>query len=115
MSYENLLVDRCDIYLLKSKDKSVGYGINNQEKEFYYDTVPDYSEVPCYFTNSTSNITQGEPAAAVYESFKVHFKKGTDIHVNSIIVKDNIKYKLQIPRNIRNHHIEVIAIREEYL
>lgn len=115
MSYENLLSNRCDIYLLKSKDKSIGYGINKQNKEFYYEEAPDYIGVPCYFSNTSSNITQGHPAKTIYESFKVHFEKGTDIQLNAMIVKDNIRYKAQVPRIIRNHHIEVTAIREEYL
>lgn len=118
MSYRSMLTDKCDIFLSKNRDWNYGYGIQGENKQQYYDKEPDYLQVPCYFTPAGSGrgaIIQNEPNAVVYESFLVHFLIGTDVKVNTKIRKDGVFYKLQIPRSIRNHHIEVIAVREESL
>lgn len=117
MSYRSLLTDRCDIFPLNKKDGTLGYGIECKEKQFYYDEEPAFIEVPCYFTPAglRGGNYQEEPNNKIYESYNVHFMLGSPIKVNTRIRKDGVFYKLQVPRIVKNHHIEVTAVREESL
>ncbi|KGK88036.1 DUF3599 family protein [Clostridium sp. HMP27] len=114
MSYRTLLTDKCDIYPLKKKEESLGYGIESKGNNFYYDKEPDYKEVPCYFSLAglRNGVFQEEPNNKIYESYNVHFMIGTPIKVNTKVKKDGVFYKLEVPRTIKNHHIEVTAVRE---
>lgn len=118
MSYRSMLIDKCDIFPLKNQNWNYGYGIEGDNQQYYYDKEPCISQVPCYFApvgTGKGGIVQEEPNAKIYESYLVHFLIGTDVKVKYKIQKDGVFYKLEIPRNIRNHHIEVMAVREESL
>lgn len=115
MSYAKLLSDRCDIYHLKERNVGGGgnWGIPDEdvEEEFYYDDTPDAADVRCYFTERHQSLIQGEPDPTVIQSFLVHFLPNADVRVNDKVIWNGIEFKLQIPRKIKNHHIEVIAVR----
>lgn len=113
MSYEKLLDQLCDIYPLKTKEVSKGYGVT--KKENYYEETPTYENVPCYFKRKSLSLTQGQPINKVYEIWNVHFLINTDIGSNYKIVKDGISYITEIPIKPRNHHIEVIVKRNDEL
>ena len=118
MSYRNLLSHRCDIYHLKERDSTGGrFGVPNAdiEKDYYYDNLPDLSDVPCYFTERNQSIVQQEPNQTIFQSMMVHFLPSADVRLNSKIVWDGVSYRLQKPRKIKNHHIEVIAVRNDQL
>ncbi|OCA85232.1 DUF3599 family protein [Pseudobacillus wudalianchiensis] len=117
MSYRNLLTHRCDVYHLM-KDKSEGaWGIpgSDLEEEFSYGKIPNLTAVPCYFTEKNQSILQGEPNPTVIQSFLVHFLPSADIRMNDKIIWNGIELILQIPKKIKNHHIEVTATRSERL
>ncbi|WP_139491784.1 DUF3599 family protein [Brevibacillus dissolubilis] len=114
MSYRGLLTDHCDIYHLKHRIKPAHYGLPG-ESEFYYEETPDASGVSSFWSSRGSNLVQGEPAMKLSESFLVHFAMDTDVRANDRVVYQGATYVLQLPRIIRNHHIEVVAMREEML
>lgn len=122
MSFKSLLKDKVDIYYLKEREWNYGYGIestDSKDKQYYYDDTPDRKDVLCYcyFVSGSNNttITKNDENNKILEVLKIHFLSNEDIRINSKILFDDEFYILQKPRKIRNHHIEVIAIREEYI
>ncbi|MGE6260874.1 DUF3599 family protein [Heyndrickxia sporothermodurans] len=116
MSYRNLLTHRCDIHHLKERNSSSGsFGIPIQdiEKEYYYEEFPDITDVPCYFTEKNQTIVQGEPNQHFIQAMLIHFFPSADVRLNDKVIWDGISYKLQKPRKIKNHHIEVIGVRDD--
>lgn len=111
MSFRSLLTDKCDIYHLVETTTSPGYGLPG-ETEYSYPDVPDAVDVPCKFTEKNQSITQGEPGAEIVHSFGVNFLPGVDVRLNDKLVWNGMEFKAQIPRKIKNHHIEVVAIRK---
>ncbi|GIN39044.1 DUF3599 family protein [Heyndrickxia oleronia] len=118
MSYKNLLTHRCDVYHLKERYSNGGdFGVptDDVEKDFYYDDSPDLVDVPCYFTEKNQSLVQLQPNQTVYQTMMVHFLPSADIRLNTKLVWEGVTCKLQKPRKIKNHHIEVIAIRDDQL
>ncbi|MDO7787130.1 DUF3599 family protein [Desulforamulus aquiferis] len=116
MSYAKLLTDRCDIFHLVATSDPVEFGVPFA-KTLGYPEEANLTDVPCYFSNDRKGqvITQGEPNNRIVESFLVHFKTGTDVRINDKVIFQGDKYCLQKPRDIRGHHIEVKAVRDEDL
>lgn len=118
MSYQSLLTDRCDIYHLKEEQKTDNlYGIPVQDAQpvFSYPDEPDQVAQPCYFTDKNQSITQQEPNATIHQLYLVHFSSNADVRLNDKVVWEGVTLKLQKPRKIKNHHIEVVAMRSESL
>lgn len=119
MSFSSLLTDRVDIYHLKERAWNYGYGIESKpgegDKQYYYDSVPDYKDIPCYCYFANRAITKLDANNKVYETLKVNFLIGADVKTNSKIKYEGEFYILQTPKKIKKHHISVIAIREDYL
>jgi len=114
MSYSSLLTDRCDIYHLNelpSSGGNFGVPIENTQKEHDYSASPDISNIKCYVTEKSQYVGAGEPNTTVIREYMVHFLPGTDIRVHDKMVWNGEELKLQLPRNIKNHHIEVKALR----
>lgn len=111
MSFHALLTDRCSIYHIQATTASPGYGLPG-EAEFIYSDLPDLVDVPCKFTEKSQNITQGEPGAEIIQSYAVIFPINIDVRLNDKVVFNGIECKAQVPRKIRNHHIEVTVIRK---
>ncbi|WP_144514926.1 DUF3599 family protein, partial [Bacillus pumilus] len=51
----------------------------------------------------------------IHQSYLVHFPITADVRVNDKVVWEGVTLKLQKPRQIKNHHIEVVAMRSESL
>ncbi|MGP3738412.1 DUF3599 family protein [Bacillus sp. 4A_MP2] len=118
MSYQSLLTDRCDIYHLQTEQLSKDrYGIPVQDAQplFSYPDEPDEPDQACYFTERNQNITQQEPNATIHQSYLVHFPINADVRLNDKVEWEGVTLKLQKPRRIKNHHIEVVAMRNESL
>ncbi|MCY7498239.1 DUF3599 family protein [Bacillus altitudinis] len=118
MSYQSLLTDRCDIYHLQEEQAAGNhYGIPVQDAQpvFSYPDEPDQVDQACYFTERNQNITQQEPNATIHQSYLVHFPINADVRLNDKVVWEGVTLKLQKPRKIKNHHIEVVAMRSESL
>ncbi|WP_203363081.1 DUF3599 family protein [Bacillus sp. REN10] len=117
MSYRSLLTHECDIYHLVRAESEGAWGIPGEdlEEEFSYSNVPDLSAVPCYFTEKNQTVVQGEPDPKVIQSFLIHFLPTVDVRLNDKVIWNGIQFTLQIPKKIKNHHIEVTAIRSEHL
>jgi hypothetical protein len=117
MSFRNMLTDVCDIYHLKaeniSSEPTFGVPVADMQQEYDYQDEPDLSEVPAYFVEKSQSIAQGEPQRQLIQSYKVYFLPNTDVRTNDRVVYDGSAFRLQKPRWIRNHHIEVTAVIEE--
>ncbi|MEH7795636.1 DUF3599 family protein [Bacillus safensis] len=118
MSYQSLLTDRCDIYHLQEEQAAgnhYGIPVHDAQPVFSYPDEPDQVDQACYFTEKNQSITQQEPNATIHQSYLVHFPSNADVRLNDKVVWEGITLKLQKPRRIKNHHIEVIAMRSESL
>ncbi len=111
MSFRSLLTDKCDIYHLTESTSTPGYGLPG-EAVFDYPEMPDVVDVPCKFTEKGQNITQGEPGAEIVHSFAVSFMISADVRLNDKVVFNGAAFKAQIPRKIKNHHVEIVVIRK---
>lgn len=112
MSYKNLLTDKCDVFKQKKKTETYGYGIEGDKSNYYYDSIPDHEDVPCYFYQVDSSVYKSDPNTKIIETYKVHFLIDAPIELKDKIKKDGVLFELRKPNKIRNHHIEVIAFRE---
>lgn len=112
MSFKTLLTHKCDVYHLQKRSASPGYGLPG-EAEFHYNDVPDLTEVPCYFTEKHQAITQDTPGDKIVHRFAVSFLVGTDVRLNDKVVWNGLELKAQIPRKVKNHHVEVDVVRDE--
>lgn len=118
MSYQQMLIHRCDIYHETAQPPPAGrFGIpaDKLQPVFSYPNTPDEENVPCYFTEKTQQLIQEEPDQTVYHSFLVHFPFSADIRLNDKIIWQHNSYILKLPKKIRHHHWEVIAVRDESL
>lgn len=113
MSFAGMLNHKCDIYHLKRRNKSPGYGLPSSPS-FYYAKKPDLAAMPCHFnTKSGRKIVQGEPQANYEAEIKLSLPAGTDIRLNDKIVDcvTGYEYTAEIPQDIRGHHIAVYLHR----
>ncbi|WP_408893503.1 DUF3599 family protein [Paenibacillus taichungensis] len=110
MSYEDLLVDRCDIYHMHSSARPGRFGVPSAF-ELKYGSVPDTADVPCWFVEKGQTINQAEPNNEILHSFLVHFLPDADIRVNDKVVWNGVELTLQVPRDLQGHHWEVTATR----
>lgn len=116
MSFKKMLIHKCDVYHLQNNNEEVKFGVPTNTKQTY-NAVPDLLDVQCYFSKDgrMSTIVQADPNAIVSESLNVFFPKNTDVRVNDKVLYEGTTYKLKTPRKVRNHHIEVEAVRVENL
>lgn len=110
MSYEDLLIDCCDIYHMQSSAGPGRFGVPSAP-ELKYGSVPDISNVPCWFVEKGQTINQAEPNNEILHSFLVHFLPDVDVRVNDKVVWNGVELTLQVPRDLRGHHWEVTATR----
>lgn len=112
MSYSDLLTDRCDIYHLSEQQQTSSYGVPGEIK-YSYPVEPDLKDVQSLFVKEYVKVEKNEPGVVIVQSFLVHFLINTDVRFNDKVVFDGFTYRLQVPGNIRNHHIEVTAIKDD--
>jgi len=109
-----LLIHTCDVYHLKERTVGGSYGVPGT-MEYYYESTPDLTNVPCYWYRASIRTVQGDPDSKFVETMNVIFEPTADVRVNDKVVFNGIKYKLFTPENIRGHHIEVTAQRDDKL
>jgi hypothetical protein len=112
MSYADLLTDRCDVYHLLEQQGSGTYGVPGEE-DYSYPAVPDIQNVSCLFAKESLKVSKDEPGVTIIQSFLVHFFVESDVRFNDKVIFNGNTYRLEIPRKIRGHHIEVTAIRDD--
>ncbi|MFN2745825.1 MULTISPECIES: DUF3599 family protein [Bacillus] len=118
MSYRHLLSDRCDIYHVKKEQApETKYGVPAADLQPLrtYGETPDHVDVPCYFAEKNQSLVQKDPEQVIYHSYLVHFPRDADVRLHDQVVWNGIGYTLQKPRNIKDHHWEVLAVRDEKL
>lgn len=110
MALEDLFDHKCNIFHLKIKTATRGYGLP-ATSEFSYSDTPDVSEQPCHFGVKGSKlvIVQKEPQKDFGADLKLTLPIGTDIQLNDKIIDcdTGYEYEAEMPRNIRGHHITV--------
>lgn len=113
--FEDFLNDRCDIFHLKEQLVTVGYGIEATGISLP-GTEPAAEDVPCHFHNKTNTlrIVQNEPYSGLEGEVKLSLPFGTDIRENDLVVNKatGIRYRADVPKYIRDHHITVMLKRE---
>lgn len=114
MSYRKLLTDVCDIYLPTNEVKQGSYGAPDETVTTYPD-VPNYKDVPCRFVEKRSEVVSVPPGVSILQRYLVHFLKTQDIGYGYKVVwkKHGTAFRTQIPNTPQNHHIEVMAVRDE--
>lgn len=114
MSLEDFFDHKCDIYHIRSEDKSPGYNLP-ASPFFTYPEEPDESEVQCHFgvKSFSYTINQGNPANKYEARIKLTLPIGTDIRRNDKVVElsTGLEYTAEQPRNIRGHHLFVFVKR----
>ena len=95
MAIENFFDHTCNIFHLRSEGKSPGFGLP-AAPEFKYDADPDLAGVACHFhvKGFSPSFKEQSPHTDMDGSEKLSLPAGTDVRIN-------------VPRNIRDHHIAV--------
>ncbi|MDR0125291.1 MULTISPECIES: YqbH/XkdH family protein [Bacillus] len=118
MSYQSLLTDRCDLYHLEREEAAQGkFGIpaGDLQITLSYSDTPSLRDVSCYVIEKSQSLVQEEPKTVIYQSYLVHFPLASDIRLHDKMVWNGVSLKLQQPKIVKNHHIEVMAVRKENL
>ncbi|AOZ89553.1 DUF3599 domain-containing protein [Bacillus xiamenensis] len=118
MSYESLLTDRCDLFHLENEEPVRGkYGIPAGDMQMTpaYPDAPSIRDLACYVVEKNQSLVQEEPNTVIYQSYLVHFPIASDIRLHDKMVWNGISLKLQQPKRVKQHHIEVMAVRKENL
>lgn len=116
MSIEDFLDHKCDIYHVTNSNINLGYGIKYIEK-YIYGEKPDLEDVDCHFSVKNDGIVlvQELPQTNIEGKLKLTVDINTDVRVNDRVVskESGLRYRVGVPRNIRNHHIAVMIYRED--
>lgn len=116
MSFGELLNHTCDIYHIKRKDSSPGYGLPSSPS-FSYADAPDLSAVACHFGTKGASLTisQKEPQAVYEAKIKLVLPIGTDIRLNDKVVhlQTGYEYTADIPIDVQGHHLFVYLQRTD--
>ena len=118
MSYHSLLTDRCDLFHLEHQEASRGkFGIpaDDLQMNLSYPGAPSLTDLACYVIEKNQSLVQEEPNTVIYQSYLVHFPLASDIRLHDKMVWNGVSLKLQQPKIVKNHHIEVMAVRKENL
>lgn len=75
---------------------------------------PIFKTFPAILRKNQS-IVQQDPEKVIYHSYLAHFPADADVRLHDLAVWNGVSYTLQQPRNIKGHHLEVLAVRDEKL
>lgn len=112
MSYRSLLSHSCNIYKRETSTSQGSYGVPGEEVTTYPEN-PTYSDVPCYFGSKGINYYDVAPGVEIEETWLVHFLPNVDISYADRVEWEGVMYEARKPRNIRNHHLEVIVVKAD--
>ncbi|WP_226567374.1 YqbH/XkdH family protein [Bacillus stratosphericus] len=118
MSYHSLLTDNCDLFHLENEEAVCGkFGIPAEDWQMTlsYPDTPSLRGLACYVIEKNQSLMQEEPNTVIYQSYLVHFPLASDIRLHDKMVWNGVSLKLQHPKMVKNHHIEVMAVRKENL
>ncbi len=110
MSYDHMLIHRCDVYHLKQEPTTGKFGIPGETK-YTYPVAPDIAQEPCYFYRKQAAVIQLEPHQEVTERYMMHFSPISAIQHNDKVIYNDVAYVIRNPLPIRGHHIEAEAER----
>lgn len=116
MSYHSLLTDRCDLFHLEKQEamhSKFGIPTGDLQMTLSYSEVPSLRDLACYIIEKSQSLVQEEPNTVIYQSYLVHFPLGSDVRLQDKMVWNGVSLKLQQPKIVKNHHIEVMAVRKE--
>lgn len=115
MSFESMLIHKCDVYHIIREDKSPGYGLPSSPAFSYSDTL-DITDLKCKFGVKSGSriIVQTEPHADYQAKIKLTVPFGTDIRLNDKIIDKatGYEYTADIPVQVQNHHLFVMLSRK---
>lgn len=110
MSLENLLNHTCDIYHIREKAESPGYGLA-PSPAFSYPDGPDIRGQRCHFgvKSQSVTVTQTAPANLMEARTKLTLPIGADVRLNDKIIDcaTGQEYTAEQPVSVRNHHLFV--------
>lgn len=110
MAFEDYLTHSCDIYHIRKRGESPGYGLP-ESPAFSYPEKPDIAGLRCRFEVKTQNvaIAQGSPMNLMDAGIKLVLPPGTDVRLNDRIVDcgTGYEYTAEVPHDIWGHHIFV--------
>lgn len=115
MSFSSMLKHTCNIHKVKRDDVLPGYGLP-VSSDYYFSHTPDYSNVVCYVEEMNSVANQPILSGGAYvvkSKYKLYFPLDTDIDFDDVIIWEGLNLRLELPKNIRNHHLEVIGNRDD--
>lgn len=110
MALKDFFDHTCDIYHIRKKETSPGYGLPTSP-DFHYPNMPDLSGIPCHFEVKSQSVTisQNQPLNLMDASIKLVLPTGTQVRLNDKIVdcETGYEYTAEVPHNIRGHHVFV--------
>lgn len=113
--FEDFLDHKCDIFHLVDSPNPEAYGIRAMAKRVPAER-PSEKGVCCHFhvRNDGLQIAQGEPYSSLQGQVRLSLPIGTDIRENDIVQswETGLRYRADVPRKIRGHHITVTLRRE---
>lgn len=117
MSFESMLSLKCDIHKIKKVPGTGMYGLPAQDT-FSYSETADLSNVKCYYEltrgKSFGDVDRKDvPAPRVSLSIRIYFPMGTDVTISDLVKIEGEFYRLDLPKNVRNHHLEVFGSHYE--
>ncbi|OLP64071.1 Phage-like element PBSX protein XkdH [Bacillus pumilus] len=118
MSYHSLLTDRCDLFHLEEErpvNSKFGIPVGDLQMTQAYPLAPSSKDLACYVIEKNQSLVQEEPNTVIYQTYLVHFPLASDIRLHDKIVWNGVSLKLHQPKIVKNHHIEVMAVRKENL
>ena len=114
MAIEDFFDHTCDIYHVTSSSQASGYGLPAADA-YSYPAAPDVEAVLCHFSlrAASNELVQNEPQTDLISRVKVSFPAGTDIRINDKLVwlQNGLEYRMELPMNIRDHHMAGYAQR----
>ncbi|MCI9530297.1 MAG: DUF3599 family protein [Lachnospiraceae bacterium] len=113
--FEDFLDHKCDIFHLVDSPTPGGYGIKAAARMVPTGKAAE-EDVPCHFHTGGGSlqIVQGEPYSSLEGQVKLSLPIGTGIRKNDIVQsrETGLRYRADVPREIRGHHI-IVTLRRE--
>lgn len=115
MSFQSMLDKKCNIHKVKQANGTGNYGLPSQEV-FSYSETPDFTDIQCSYVITKGSVSRFESAGPVVSlDTKFFFLSGTNVALGDVLNCDGKYYRLDNPKDVRGHHIEVLASAYEVI